>query len=70
MKVISIKIYKSNSSSRAMKREDIAIIAQILTSMKTAAEKLEKAIKQDDKDSVNIAKKEILSLQEQFAKII
>ena len=53
-----------------MKREDIAIIAQILTSMKTAAEKLEKAIKQDDKDSVNIAKKEILSLQEQFAKII
>ena len=53
-----------------MKREDVAIAAQILTSMKIAAENLEKAIKQNDKDSINILKKEILSLQEQFAKSI
>lgn len=53
-----------------MKREDVAVVAQILTSMKTAVEKLEKAIKQNDNDSINIEKKEILSLQEQFAKAI
>ena len=53
-----------------MKREDVAIAAQILTSMKIAAEKLANAIKLNDKDSINISKKEILSLQEQFAKAI
>jgi hypothetical protein len=53
-----------------MKREDVAVAAQILTSMKIAAEKLEKAMKENDKDSINMAKKEILSLQEQFAKAI
>ena len=53
-----------------MKREDVAIAAQILTSMKIAVEKLEKAIKQEDRDGINIAKREILSLQEQFSKSI
>jgi len=53
-----------------MKREDVAVVAQLLTSMKIAVEKLEKAIKENDKDSINITKREIIALQENLAKSI
>jgi hypothetical protein len=53
-----------------MKREDVVLAAQMLTSMKSAAAKLEKALKQNDSDTIAIAKKEILELQSQLATLI
>ena len=53
-----------------MKKEDVALAAQILTSMKDAAARLEKALKKDDKEEIEIAKKNILEMQKNLAKII
>lgn len=53
-----------------MKKEDIAIIAQLLATMKDVALELESAEKRKDFDSVNKAKKEILDLQKQVDKML
>jgi hypothetical protein len=53
-----------------MEKEDITLIAQLLTGIKDALEKLEEAQKKKDLEKVNIAKKEILNFQTQIDKLI
>lgn len=53
-----------------MKNEDIAILAQLLKSMKEAVEKMEKAQKRKDMEELLIAKKEILLFQKKIDEII
>ena len=53
-----------------MKREDITILAQLMTSMKDAVEKLGDAEKEKDAEKLNTAKKEIVSFQKQIDRIL
>lgn len=53
-----------------MKREDIVSAAQILTGMKNAADKIEKASKEKDYEMIISEKKEIIFLSEELKKII
>ena len=53
-----------------MKKEDIALIAQLLTGIKDALTKLEEAQKIKDIERINSAKKEILHFQSQIDKLI
>ena len=50
-----------------MKREEIIILAQLLTSIKDATGKLEKSLKVKDMEGVAMAKREILNFQRQVA---
>lgn len=47
-----------------MEKEDVTIIAQLLTSMKDAISKLEDALKKKNMAETNMAKREILRLKE------
>ena len=49
-----------------MEREDIAILAHLMSSMKDAIDKLEDAIKSKDIERVADAKREIMNFQEQI----
>jgi hypothetical protein len=49
-----------------MEKEDIIIIAQLLTGIKDAIEKLEEAKKSKNVDKFNDAKKEIIHFQQQI----
>lgn len=51
-----------------MKREEIIAIAQLLTGIKDATDKLEKAKRSKDMETMAAAKKEILSLQKEVEK--
>jgi hypothetical protein len=51
-----------------MNKEDIAVLAQLLSSMKDAVSELEKAQRNKDLEKINLAKKEILMLKEQMDK--
>ncbi len=53
-----------------MKKENLTVLAQILTSMRDGAEKLEKADKKKDLETYNNVKKEILSLQKKIGEIL
>jgi len=53
-----------------MQREDIVLLAQLLSGIKDALAKLEDAEKKKDVESLNEAKKEILSFQSQIAHIL
>jgi len=53
-----------------MKKEEINLIAQLLTSMKDALDKLEEAEKKQDTEKMVFVKKEILNLQQQIAELI
>ncbi len=53
-----------------MQKEDVTLIAQLLTGMKDALAKLEQAQKKKDVEGVNAAKKAILSFEEQLDKIL
>lgn len=53
-----------------MKKEEIPIIAQLLTSMKEAAGKLEEAQKDNDMKKLAAAKSEILNFQREIEKIL
>ena len=53
-----------------MEKEDITLIAQLLTAIKDALEKLEEAQKKKDIEKMNTAKKEILNFQNQIDKLI
>jgi len=53
-----------------MKREDIALAAQVLTSMKSAVSEMEKAVKKNDSDGIAIVKKQLMELQGNLAKLI
>lgn len=53
-----------------MKKEDILLVAQLLSSMKDAVNKLEKAYKRKDLEELNSAKRELLNFQDQINKIL
>lgn len=49
-----------------MKREDIAIVAQLLTSMRDAVDKLNEAQRKKSLERAQAAKKEIMRFQSQL----
>jgi hypothetical protein len=46
-----------------MKKEDVGVIAQLLTGIKDAIEKLEEAQKHKDAEGLELARREILNFQ-------
>ena len=53
-----------------MEKEDITLVAQLLTGIKDALDKLEEAEKKKDADNLAAAKREILNFQEQIDKLL
>ena len=53
-----------------MKKEAIAILAQLLTAIKDGIRKLEDAQKNKDAEEIALARREILSFQRQISEII
>jgi len=53
-----------------MKKEDISVLAQLLSAMKDSAEKIEEAQKMEDLELLTMAKREILSFQKQIDRIL
>lgn len=53
-----------------MEKEDVLIIAQLLTGMKDAVDKLEDAQRRKDAEKLNLAKKEILNFQKQISELL
>lgn len=53
-----------------MKKEDITTLAQLMTGMKDAINKLEKAQKEKNIESLNMAKKDILDFQKEIDKLL
>ena len=53
-----------------MEKEEVAVIAQLLTAMKDSAEKLEQAQRKKDLENIEEAKKEILSFQRQIKELL
>ncbi|MEK6849979.1 MAG: hypothetical protein AABX85_00195 [Nanoarchaeota archaeon] len=53
-----------------MEKEDITLIAQLLTGIKDAIDKLQDAQKKKDLEKLKAAKKEILNFQSQINELI
>jgi hypothetical protein len=53
-----------------MEKEDVMLVAQLLTGIKDAIEKLENAQKKKNIEKFNAAKKEILNFQRQIDELI
>ena len=53
-----------------MKRDEITVIAQLLTAIKDALEELEKAQRKRDEERVVMAKREILSFQKKLDELL
>ncbi|MEK6928917.1 MAG: hypothetical protein AABW65_03100 [Nanoarchaeota archaeon] len=53
-----------------MEKEDVGLIAQLLTGIKDALNSLEEAQKNNDLEKLNSAKKEILNFQKEIDKLI
>ena len=53
-----------------MNREEIAVLAQLLSGIKDSIEKLEEAKEKRDAEGFNLAKKEILDFQKQIDRIL
>jgi len=53
-----------------MEKEDITLVAQLLSGIKDAIDKLQDAEKKKDIERLNAAKKEILNFQSQIDKLI
>jgi len=53
-----------------MEKEDVTLIAQLLTGIKDAVEKMEEAQKKKDLEKLNAAKREIVNFQGQIDKIL
>lgn len=53
-----------------MEKEDITLIAQLLTGIKDALQRLEEAERKKDLENLNAAKKEILNFQSQINNLI
>ncbi len=53
-----------------MKKEDIAVVAQLLSAMQDTVKKMEESAKNDDLESVNSAKREIKMFQKKLEEIL
>tara|TARA_Y100000310_G_scaffold340182_2_gene435082 strand:- start:932 stop:1099 length:168 start_codon:yes stop_codon:yes gene_type:complete len=53
-----------------MEKEDVTLLAQLLTGMKSAIEKIEKGQKKSDLESISFARKELIDYQAQIDKIL
>lgn len=53
-----------------MKKESITVLAQLLTGMKDAIIKIEKAKREGDSEQMGLGKKEILDFQKKIDEII
>lgn len=53
-----------------MKKEEIAVLAQLLTAIKDAIDRLEEAQKKKDAEELEMAKREILSFQKKIDEIL
>ena len=53
-----------------MEKEDVMLIAQLLTGIKDAIDHLEDAQKKKDLERLNAAKKEILNFQKQINELL
>lgn len=53
-----------------MEKEDITLVAQLLTGIKDALGKLEEAQKRKDVEKLNAAKREIMNFQNQIDKLL
>ena len=53
-----------------MEKEDITLVAQLLTGIKDALEKLAEAEKKKDAENLAAAKQEILNFQSQIDKLL
>ncbi len=53
-----------------MEKEDVTLIAQLLTGIKDAIQMLQDGLKKKDLEKINTAKKEILNFQQQIDKLI
>ena len=53
-----------------MEKEDVTLIAQLLTGIKDAIDKLQEAEKKKDLEKLNAAKKEIINFQGQIDRLI
>ncbi len=53
-----------------MKKEEIAVLAQLLTAIKDTIERLEEAQKKKDSEELEMAKREILSFQKKIDEIL
>lgn len=68
--LFDVKLYKRILLHYCMKKEDVAVLAQLLATMKEVALQLETAIAKKDYSSVQSAKKEILELQKQVDRML
>lgn len=55
---------------RIMEKEEISLIAQLLSSMNDAVDKLENAQKKNDMEMLASAKREIISFQKNIDKLL
>ena len=53
-----------------MKKENVALLAQLLTALRDAAEKLEKSYNEKDMETLARSKKEVLNLQAKIDRLI
>lgn len=53
-----------------MKREEITVVAQLLTAIKDALAELEKAQRKNDEERVEMAKREILGFQKKLDELL
>ena len=53
-----------------MEKEDVTLIAQLLTGIKDAIDKLQDSLKKKDLEKISAAKREILNFQSQIDKLI
>lgn len=53
-----------------MEKEDIIVIAQLLTGIKDAVDRLEDAQRRKDVEKLNAAKREILNFQKQISELL
>jgi hypothetical protein len=53
-----------------MKKEDVAVIAKLLTNMKNSLDELDSALKKRDSVGADIAKRKILELQVQINRLL
>ncbi len=53
-----------------MKKEEISVLAQLLTAMRECVDKLEHAAKKKDSEETTVAKNELLNLQRRMKEML